>query len=129
LSILHDRRIRWERGIIKCVPRIRVLSHLNVPGRLFEALEIGSTRTDFNIVVRYSVEDAYWMVGDLGIADVSRIALWIERNISRWIDPTRIPHLMESFEGRVERRLSAARESHDSNSVRIYPRMRGQYRE
>src|SRR6516164_3365318 len=101
LSIINHRGARGKRGIIKCVPRIRILGHLNVFARLFESLEIGSTRTDLNIIVRYSVKDPYWMVCDVSIADESRIALRIERNMGRWIDPTWVPHLMESLERRI----------------------------
>src|SRR5262249_47193805 len=101
LSILNHRRVRCQRGIIKCVPRIRILGHLNVLARLFESLEIGSTRTDLNIIVRYSVKDPYWMVCDVSIADESGIELGIERNRGRWIDPTWVPNLMESLERRI----------------------------
>ena len=51
LSIMNHRGAGCKRGIIKCVPRIRVFSHLNVLARLFESVDIGSTRTDRNIIV------------------------------------------------------------------------------
>ena len=72
LCIPHDSGSRLKPGIIKRVPGIRILGHLNMLGRLFEALDIGSAGSDFNIVVQYSVEDADWMVRDFGVADVSR---------------------------------------------------------
>jgi len=72
LCMRHDNGFRWERGIIKCVPRIRILGHLDVFGRRFEPLKIGSARSAFDPVVRSSLKDADWMVGHLGIADVSR---------------------------------------------------------
>ena len=125
LCIRHADGFRWERGIIKSVPRIRIFDHLDVFGRRFEALKIGSAKSDLDPVVRSSVKDADWMVGYLGVADVSRDARRIERNIGGRINPAWVPHLLKSFEGRIKGRLSPAGESHDSNSVRIYPRMRG----
>src|SRR5215472_12376615 len=119
LSIVNHYRVGCERGIIKCVPGMRVLSHLNVLAGLLEAVEIGATRSDVDIIVGDSVKDAYWMVRDIGIVEVSGIALWIERNISRWIDPPCVPHVLEPLERCIEGRLSAARESHDRDSVRV----------
>ena len=72
LCIRHDNGFRWERGIIKRVPRISIFGHLDVFGRRFEPLKIGSARSAFDPVVRSSLKDADWMVGHLGIADVSR---------------------------------------------------------
>jgi hypothetical protein len=86
-------------------------------GRLFEALDIGSAGSDFNIVVQYSVEDADWMVRDFGVADVSRGARRIESNIGGRIDPAWVPQLMESFgkrgktSGGMILRFSGGRES------------------
>ena len=48
------------------------------------------------------------MVGDVGVADVSRVARRIKRNIGRRIDPGGVPQLMKSFEGPIKSRLAAA---------------------
>src|SRR5262249_46312510 len=108
LSIRHVGGFTWERGIIKRVRRISVFSHFDVLGRRSEAPKIGSARLDFDPVVRSSVKDADWMVGHPGIADVSRDARRIERNISCRIDPALVPHFLKSFEGRIKNRLSPA---------------------
>jgi len=75
------------------------------------------------------VEDADWMVRDFGVVDVSGDARRIQRNIGRRIDPAWVPKLMKSFEGPIKSRLAAASESHDGNSVGIYPGMPGQHHE
>src|SRR5215472_714217 len=127
LSIVNHDGVGCERGVVKCVPGMRVLSHLNVLAGLLEAVEIGSTRSDCDVIVGDSVKDAYWMVRDISIVEVGRIALWIERNIGRWIDPACVPHVLEPLERRIEGRLSAARESHDRDSVRVNQWMPGQH--
>src|SRR5262245_63583602 len=108
LCVRHVNRFRWKRGIIKRVPRIRIFGHLDVFGRQLEALKIGSARSDFDPVVRTSVKDADWMVGHLSVADVSRDARRIKRNIGSRINPAWVPHNLKSFEGRIKSRLSAA---------------------
>jgi hypothetical protein len=108
LCIRYADGFRWERGIIKCVPRIRIFGDLDVLGRRSEALKIGAARSDFDPVVRYSVKEADWMVAHLSIVDVSRDARRIERNVGRRINPAWILHLLKSFEGRIKSRLSAA---------------------
>ena len=108
LCIWHVNGFGWERGIIKRVPRIRIFGHLDVLGRPFEAVKIGSARSDFDPVVRSSVKDADWMVGHVSIADVSRDAWRIERNIGRRINPACVPHFLKSFERRIKSRLSSA---------------------
>ena len=111
LCIPRDNGSSLKPEIIKRVPRIGVLGQLNLRSRLFETLDIGSAGSNLNVVIQHSVEDLDWVVGDVGVADVSRDARRIERNIGRRIDPAGIPQLSESFEGCIKTRLSAARES------------------
>src|SRR5260370_21128262 len=106
------------------MPRVRIFGYLDVLGRHPEAAKIGSARSDFDPVVGSSVKDADWMVGHLSIVDVSRDARRIERNIGRGINSAWVPHPLKSFEGPITHPMAATGESHSSNSVRIYPRMR-----
>ena len=69
------------------------------------------------------------VVANICIINVSRDARRIERNVCSWIDATGIPQFMESFQTCIQRRLSAARKAHDSNPIRIDPRVGSEYGE
>src|SRR5690349_16990822 len=103
LCVRYVDGIRGERGIIERVPRIGILGHLDVLGRQFEALKISSARGNLDPVVGSSVKDADWMVGHLGVVDVSRDAGRIECNVGRWINPAWIPDSLKSFESCIKR--------------------------
>jgi hypothetical protein len=63
-----------QRDETEVMPRIGKFGHLDILGRLFEALKIGSARSDLYPVIGLSVKDTDWVIAHAGIVNVSRDA-------------------------------------------------------
>ena len=89
----------------------------------FSRATIGLAACDRIIVVGRAVEDADRARRDFGVGVIGRRAVRIERDVAGELHAGLVPELVEAVEARVERRLSAARKSHQHDALGVDARM------
>jgi len=106
--------------------RVRIFRQYRVELGVGQPRDKGLAARNRVIVVHRAVKNPDRAIADLGIGQVGGRAVRIEGYIARELHAGFIPEFLETIEARIERRLSAARKSHQHDAFAVDARMFGE---